>query len=1310
MKTNLLLIALMLLINVFTAKTQTATAPANGDGTSVNPYEITTLDNLYWLSQNSAEWDKHYIQTAYINAVDTKNWDTGAGFSPIGNESLNFAGEYNGKGYSIDSLFINRSSDYIGLFGYATDAKIDSVKLLDVDISGQYFKGALIGWIESSTISYSNSSGLIKDYTAINGYSGGLIGVSANSTINYCYSDCLVTGSYSGGLVGELRCSGSSYTSIIMNSYSTGTVTNGSRAGGLVGNAFSSEIINCYSTSNVNGSSFVGGLVGRNTSSISNSYSTGNVNGTHDVGGFVGEISNIIVTNCYSTGLVTGSEANIGGLIGGVVNGATTNNSFWDTQTSGQGTSASGTGKTTIEMQMPCVYIDNAWDFMGETANGTEDIWGMNASENGSYPFLAWQAYSNTEECCPPEGAGTTSDPYKIATLCNLKWLSATDTVWDKHYIQTANINAASTRNWDSKKGFLPIGNEAIKFTGTYNGKGYVIDSLFINRSSDYIGLFGYVTDAAINNVGVTNIDILGINRTGGLIGMNSRSSLNHCYSTGIVSVKGSSQEVGGLVGYNYNSSVISNSYSEVVVEGYQVVGGLVGVNHAATVNNSYSIGKVIGSHKVGGLVGSNRGVSTINYVYSIGAVSGNSNVGGLVGYNDNSTVSNSFWDTETSGQTTSAGGIGKTTAEMKDIATFTSTATTGLDAAWDFLGTENDDAGTNDYWNMVCNSYPYLTWQTLIALPSTVMGTGTQADPYQISTLCELRWLANTDSVWDKHFVQTANINASDTKNWNVVGSDTLGFKPIANSTTKFTGAYNGQSYTIDSLFINRIKLNYIGLFGITYGATINNLGLTNVNIIGHAQVGALAGIVHTSSNINNCYSTGVVSGNFYDIAGLVGHNRYSTISNCYSTADVSNTGTWTNQRTGGLVGVNYSANSIIQNCYSTGNVTGTDNNVGGLLGMNYNGAKVENCYSTGAVSRISGFGGIGGLIASGNSNSICINSFWDTETSGLSWSYGGTGKTTAQMQTLCTYVDGAEASWDFNHETTNGTDDIWGMNASENGAYPFLAWQGYSQTEECNCIVEFTKPVLAVQNYIAQLNEAGTATITALNVVISATDNCTIADTTLSQTSFDCSNIGTPVNVDVSLTDESGNTDIITVAITVVDNINPIITCIANQLRTLTLGQTEYTVVGTELDTTVTNDNCTIANITNNINTLASLNGETFAIGTHAITWTVTDNSGNTNNCSFTVQIDPYVGVNDNVSKDIVLYPNPTTGKFLVSGKSIKKIEVFNIYGKKIQTENANKSQLSIDLSNYSKGTYILKITTNTSIVSKSVVIVNK
>jgi len=230
-------------------------------------------------------------------------------------------------------------------------------------------------------------------------------------------------------------------------------------------------------------------------------------------------------------------------------------------------------------------------------------------------------------------GDGTSATPYQIATKTDLKYLSETTGDWTMHFIQTADIAFAAVDFesggdfYDGGAGFSPIGNNSIRFSGSYNGDGHTIDGLYINRASaDYIGLFGYTESSTIQNLGVTNVNITG------------------------------KDYVGGLVGYNYN----------------------------ADISNSYSTGSVSGTRYVGGLVGYNNYNSTTSNSYSTGSVTGATNVGGLVGRNTSSPVSNSFWDTQTSQQETSGGGTGKTTIQMKTQSTFT-------DAGWDFTVSGDD-------------------------------------------------------------------------------------------------------------------------------------------------------------------------------------------------------------------------------------------------------------------------------------------------------------------------------------------------------------------------------------------------------------------------------------------------------------------------------------------------------------------------------------------------------------------------------------------------------------------------------------------
>jgi len=177
--------------------------------------------------------------------------------------------------------------------------------------------------------------------------------------------------------------------------------------------------------------------------------------------------------------------------------------------------------------------------------------------------------------------------------------------------------------------------------------------------------------------------------------------------------------EVGGLIG-KISASTIEKCYADVSVNSstttWSSTGGLIGVTqNSATIQNCYARGNVTtNGNAAGGLIGYATVGITINNCYATGQVNGVNNIGGLIG-DTYSTVSDCFWDINTSGQSSSSGGMGKTTAEMKSVATYTDTNTTGLNNAWDFLNNPNNDTNNNDYWNIDStknDGYPYLTWQ----------------------------------------------------------------------------------------------------------------------------------------------------------------------------------------------------------------------------------------------------------------------------------------------------------------------------------------------------------------------------------------------------------------------------------------------------------------------------------------------------------------------------------------------------------------------------------------------------------------------
>ena len=252
--------------------------------------------------------------------------------------------------------------------------------------------------------------------------------------------------------------------------------------------------------------------------------------------------------------------------------------------------------------------------------------------------------------------------------------------------------------------------------------------------------------------------------------------------------------------------------------------------------------------------------------------------------------------------------------------------------------------------------------------------GTGEPNDPYLINTAEQMNAIGAEPNDWDKDFKLMADIDLS---SFTGTAFNIIGYYISYDDKKPFTGVFDGSGHTISNFSYTSTDRDYIGLFGFVDGAEIKDLGLINPNI---------------------------EAGEGWAVSSLVGSLDEGTITGCYAEGG-SVSGNW---QVGGLVGIN---GGTITNCYATGSVTGT--------GTEW------------------WYGGVGGLVGSNEAGTVSA-SLWDTNASGQSTSAGGTGKTTAEMQTESTFTD---IGWDFVAESINGTEDIWSICEGTN--YPRLLWQ---------------------------------------------------------------------------------------------------------------------------------------------------------------------------------------------------------------------------------------------------------------------------
>ncbi|MDG6220218.1 MAG: GLUG motif-containing protein, partial [Candidatus Thermoplasmatota archaeon] len=292
----------------------------------------------------------------------------------------------------------------------------------------------------------------------------------------------------------------------------------------------------------------------------------------------------------------------------------------------------------------------------------------------------------------PPSGSGTIGDPYMIYNVWDLQNINNNLAA---HYALANDIDATETVGWNGGAGFMPVGTGASRFTGSLDGRNYTITGLYISRpGTNYVGLFGSIgTAASLTYFGLKNAEITGNHYVGGIAGESDNGMISSIYTTG--SITGNSR-VGGVVGWNNNQANVNSCYSAGNATGTQAVGGLVGFNGwNSGISKSYATGNVRGNMEVGGLVGYTY-IGTASNSYSRGTVTRHTgstytNLGGFMGENyqgkalncystgrvtfegagdptnkgfcgavvtgGNYEMTGNFWDTQTSLQSTTAGG-----------------------------------------------------------------------------------------------------------------------------------------------------------------------------------------------------------------------------------------------------------------------------------------------------------------------------------------------------------------------------------------------------------------------------------------------------------------------------------------------------------------------------------------------------------------------------------------------------------------------------------------------------------------------------
>ncbi len=456
-------------------------------------------------------------------------------------------------------------------------------------------------------------------------------------------------------------------------------------------------------------------------------------------------------------------------------------------------------------------------------------------------------------------------------------------------------------------------------------------------KSFDVGGLVGASLGGSIENSHVTGHVIVsdGSWSLGGLIGRtDSDASIVFCYANGSVTADSSCRDVGGLVGHLRCEASGCYATGDVTASnGSRSLGGLAGSMLGGTVANSYATGAVTGaadSRLLGGLIGQIRTTGHVTNCFAAGPLMRDGAVherGGLIGSIESAQsvrVARSFWDTQASGASNSAAGVGLTTAQMHDLGTFRS-------ARWDLADIATD--GTADIWRLSEGGYPQLAAfgdpNDLHALE----GAGTSYEPYQIATAEDLGAVGRYSRyAWYKL--------ADDV---NLVGT-TWADAPIP----VLRGYFNGNGHRIVNLTIDGGSVENLGLFGrVETGAYVYDLGLDGVSVTASGHVTNVGGLIGTNAGtVLSCYVAGVISAGPDSLAcgAIVGTNGRGGVADSYAAATVLAYGSQT--RTGGLVGINRTG--TISGCYATSQVTeaGAGPYAGPLVGKSMHFARTTSSY----------------------------------------------------------------------------------------------------------------------------------------------------------------------------------------------------------------------------------------------------------------------------------------------------------------------------------------------------------------------------
>lgn len=693
----------------------------SGKGTQEEPYLISTAADLAYLAnkvntQTTAPDYEYYKLTDNIN-LNYSEW------KPIGiygNENQYFYGSFDGNGYTVSDMFISSANEgYVGLFGYVKDSLIQNLNITGViegiSTSASVNIGGIIGYAEQTEAKnlsslYFNIGGLsvgTSNATKI----GTIIGVSNGGIIKNCVSSeshiALKSGKFEAGMIIGQCSSDIVDCSVIVSEdglFSSSSTINEFYIGGLCGalnnNAEKCTVTAPYMSNNIvtNGKSSVGGLVGQlngnlklctvkftGDNSNGNSMKMNGV-GSTSIGGFVGTMKeNANISDCKYDGesisaTTTSGSTNAGGIVGTIQ----VKTNLKETLNLNGGERIYSSSLPTKEGYFAELYSDYEL---------TDKVSLPIIVDSDTTLYVKWVEDDYSDKiwdgtCLEPQYNSSTKT-YSITEARELAWIAQVtngnittgenipnDKTFSGYKIMLVNdIYLNDTKNWENYnytgagRKWTPIGNQDCNFSGSFYGKGFTVYGMYIATTSDYAGLFGYISDGEINGIQLDKSVVVSNGKyAGGIVG----------YASGYTNITGCKvyadifgfYYVGGIAGYCYGDDVTikncSNHYE--VSANYNYCGGISGYNFSGDISYCVNEGNVYANDFAGGISGysNNKGRNYDNYIsscYNIGTVKGYNSIGGITGginrINGYTTyIENCYNSGRIMGYTQNAGGI----------------------------------------------------------------------------------------------------------------------------------------------------------------------------------------------------------------------------------------------------------------------------------------------------------------------------------------------------------------------------------------------------------------------------------------------------------------------------------------------------------------------------------------------------------------------------------------------------------------------------------------------------------------------------